>query len=207
MTPVRELPPDYREACHLLLTAPRNLVLLNALSLIPALVAAAGMAGWWAVVLRVKGTAQGAGQDIPWWAGLIGVVLTVIVAHELLHGLAIGRVGHRVRYGFKPAKLVFYATTDQGLFRRNEFVAVALAPLVGLTLVGMALMVIAPNAIAYYVSLAVILNAGGALGDLWMLAVTLRYPPSALVRDEADGIRIYTPYAAPDGATPPIVEK
>lgn len=192
MTPVRELPPDYREVRYLALTAPGNIIWLNILSLLPALITAALMAGWWVVVLRVKGAAQGGGEDIPWWAGLIGVVLTVIVVHELLHGLVIGRLGHRVRYGFKPARLVFYATTDHGLFRRNEFVAVALAPLVGITLAGMALMFVVPNTVGYYVSLAVILNAGGALGDLWMLAVVLRYPPSALVRDEEDGIRIYT---------------
>jgi hypothetical protein len=41
-----------------------------------------------------------------------------------------------------------------------------------------------------------VLNAGSAIGDLWMTAEVLRYPRSAIVRDEADGIRIYTQQAA-----------
>jgi hypothetical protein len=48
-----------------------------------------------------------------------------------------------------------------------------------------------PDWAGYYVSLGVILNAGSAIGDLWMLLVVLRYPASAIVRDEEDGIRIY----------------
>jgi hypothetical protein len=40
-----------------------------------------------------------------------------------------------------------------------------------------------------------VLNAGGAIGDLWMTGLALRYSSTALVRDEADSIRIFTPDA------------
>jgi hypothetical protein len=57
----------------------------------------------------------------------------------------------------------------------------------------MALMIVVPDALGYYVGLVIVLNAGGAIGDLWMVGIVLRYPPHALVRDEADSIRIYLP--------------
>jgi hypothetical protein len=119
----------------------------------------------------------------------------MILAHEGIHGLAIHWVGHRARYGFKVSKGVFYATADSALFRRSEFLVVALAPLVVITLVGLILLVFASDALAFYIGLLVLLNASGAIGDLWMSAVVLRYPPNILVRDEADSIRIYTTQA------------
>jgi hypothetical protein len=114
------------------------------------------------------------------------LVLVMIPLHEGAHGLAIVAVGHQPRFGAKLSKMVVYATTDTGLFRRGEFLAVALAPLVALTLLGMFLVWVIPDWYGYYVSLAVVLNAGSAIG------VVLRYPPSALVRDEEDGIRVFT---------------
>jgi hypothetical protein len=56
----------------------------------------------------------------------------------------------------------------------------------------LALTALLPAEIAWYAVSAVVVHAGGAVGDLWMVAVALKYPPSALVRDEADRIRIYT---------------
>ena len=55
-----------------------------------------------------------------------------------------------MRYGAKLSKGVLYATADNALFRRNEYLAIALAPLVGITLVVMVLMVVAPQGLAYY---------------------------------------------------------
>jgi hypothetical protein len=67
---------------------------------------------------------------------------------------------------------------------------VALAPLVIVTLAGMALTLLLPA--GYLLVAAVVIHAGGAIGDLWMVRHVLRYPASAIVQDEADRIRIYT---------------
>ena len=107
--------------------------------------------------------------------------------------MTIAWFGHQVRYGTKLSKGVLYATAENALFRRNEYLAVALAPLVGITLLAMMLMLIVPQGLAYYIGIAAVLNAGGAIGDLWSVGVLLRYPADVLVRDEADGFRIYAP--------------
>ena len=78
------------------------------------------------------------------------------------------------------------------MFRRNEYIAVALAPLTGITLLGMTLMLALPDALVYYAALGVAFNAGGAVGDLWAAVIVLRFPADALVRDEEDGFRVFT---------------
>jgi hypothetical protein len=35
------------------------------------------------------------------------------------------------------------------------------------------------------------INGSGAIGDLWITMIVVRYPPQAYVIDERDGIRMY----------------
>ncbi len=189
---VHELPPDYRQVHHLVLLTRDKILLINALGLIPLVIALAVMAGWWLLVLRLRGSwAGGFGADWPWWLWTLLVLVIIIIIHEGLHGMAIQRAGHKARYGVLLSKGAFYATADGAYFWRNDFIMIALAPLVGISLLGMALVWLLPDTLAYYAGLGVVLNAANAIGDLWMTVVVLRYPPDALVQDEADSIRIF----------------
>ncbi|MBI5667227.1 MAG: DUF3267 domain-containing protein [Chloroflexi bacterium] len=190
LPPVHELPPGYREVYHLVLLEPGKILLVNLLALLPLGAALLLMAGWWALVVRARGLFPG--PAVPWWLGLLLALLIVLPLHEWLHGQAIRWAGHRPRYGLLLSKGALYATADNALFPRDAYLVIALAPLVGITLLGMGLVVALPDSIGYYVALAVVFNAGSAIGDLWMAAVVLRYPRSALVRDEADSLRVYT---------------
>lgn len=193
--PIHDLPEDFREVRYLNLTQPSLLLWLNILSFV-LLVPFFFLMVWWAGTIQaVRGTEASA--EIAWWIGWIGVLL-VFPLHEWLHGVAIRWMGHRPRYGMKTFSLlgiklpyVLFATADNALFRRGEFIIVALMPVAVITLAGMALMLIAPLSLTTYLAIAVILNGGGAIGDLWMTWVVLRHPPESLVRDEEDSIRIY----------------
>ncbi len=121
-------------------------------------------------------------------AGLT-LVLVMLPLHEWLHGVIIARCGHKPRYGLKL--FVLFATSDGALFRRNEFIRIAMAPLVIITLVGGVMMLLAPMGLATWFALAITLNAAGSIGDLWMTAIALRYDSSALIRDEEDSMRIF----------------
>lgn len=191
-TPIHELPPDYHEVRHLVATESRILLLLNLASLLPIGVALVIVGWWWAFVRQLRGAMPGF-EDFSPLLGILLVIVTVFTVHEAIHGLFIWIYGHRPHFGFKPQYGVFYATANDALFPRNQFLVIALAPLVIMTIIGMALMMIVPDALGYYVGLVIVLNAGGAIGDLWMTVVVLRYPPHTLVRDEADSIRIYLP--------------
>ena len=186
---LHDVPADYTEIRNVRLTEDRLIVWLNILALVPLVAMLILMALWW--VLVSWGRPPSPGIDVPWWLALIVILLVVLPLHEFIHGLTIMAFGQRVRYGAKLSKGVLYATSENALFRRNEYLAIALAPLVVITLAVMLLMVIAPQGLAYYLGIAAVLNAGGAIGDLWSVGVLLHYAEGVLVRDEADGFRIY----------------
>jgi hypothetical protein len=122
---------------------------------------------------------------------LLGFALIVLVLplHEWIHGLAIQHYGHKSRYGIK--RFVLFATSDGALFRRDEFVRIALAPLTVITAIGCGLMLFLPPNVGGWVGWAVVVNAAGAIGDLWMTSVALHYDSSVLIRDEEDSMRIF----------------
>ena len=188
--PIRELPPTYHEVQHLVVTEGNLLLWLNLLSLAPLIVGLIGLTAWWRLVVYWRGLHPGA--DVPLLIGGIGALL-VLGLHECVHAVVVALVGHRPKFGAKLDKGVIYVTTDQGLFRHDEFIAVALAPIVVLSVAALALIYALPDPVGYWIGIAALINAGGAIGDLWMTWVVLRYPRAAIIKDEADGIRIYMP--------------
>ncbi len=211
MNPIHELPADYEEVRYVLLTEEKLLIRLNLLAVIP-LVATILLMGWWWTVASWGRDASGE-TGIVWWIALILIFVIVLPLHELIHGITIMLLGHQARYGAKLSKGVLYATAEHALFRRNEYLAVALAPLVVITLLAMGLMLIVGQGWAYYVGIAAVLNAGGAIGDLWAAGVVARYPATALISDEADGFRVFALVAGaaragdPDGTAGSSTQK
>ncbi|MBC7869211.1 MAG: DUF3267 domain-containing protein [Chitinophagaceae bacterium] len=195
-SPVLSLPEDYREAKHLLLTSPQNLAMLNVASLVLLALFFALMIVWTAIVRDLRGvySADVGLPDILLWLA----VLLVLPLHEWIHGLAIQWAGHHPRYGAKTVSVggikipyILFATADNALFRRFEFIVIALAPVMVITLLGMGMIYVLSDSLTTFVVVAVILNGSGAIGDLWMTAAVMRYPADSLVRDEEDGIRIF----------------
>lgn len=195
--PVQSLPAHYREVHFFSINRPGMLVWLNILSLVPLLVAGLIVFG----ALLVYHEELGAPLVLNVLPGelpsLVGLLLTLLVLplHEVMHGVTIARYGHKPRYGAKL--LVLFATSDGALFRRREFIHIALAPLVYISLGGALIMLVLPQGLAYWLALALVLNAAGAVGDLWMTAVVLRFDRSVLIRDEEDSMRIFAPPPSP----------
>lgn len=189
MTAVRELPADYREARRTVLTEQRLLLRLNLIGLVLLIAAGAAML---ALAMAVAAAQPGrpAGPEIAWWLSLL-LALLVLPLHEVVHGAAILAVGHRPRFGAKLDKGILYATADQALFTRNQYLLVALAPAVVLSLAGALALPLAPTGWWWTIGLAVILNASGAVGDLWAAFQIMRHPASALIRDTEDGFIVY----------------
>ena len=134
--------------------------------------------------------------DTGWWnlgltiGVLVGVLLLVIVPHELCHGLGIRFFGGEPRFGLGVAYFVFpyaFATTETR-FSRNQFIVIALAPLVILSVLGVPVMLVFEWP---WLALPLALNAGGAVGDLWMVLTLLSYPSTVTVVDTTTGLEIY----------------
>jgi len=122
---------------------------------------------------------------------LAGIVLTLIF-HELVHALIMRMFGAKPTFGVLWKKGMLYTTTSGFAFRRNHYVAIALAPLFVLSVVvilGMWLL----NGTFWVAVFALCgaINASGAIGDMWMTLIVLRYSPAAYVVDERDGIRVF----------------
>lgn len=128
---------------------------------------------------------------------LIGVVLTLI-AHEGVHGLAMSFSGAKPRYGILWKGLMLYATAPGFAFTRNAYVFVLLAPFVlisALVVLGLWLFPGSQWTVTWVAC--GVLNASGAVGDLWMTLIALRYPATARIMDEHDGMRVFLPQTEP----------
>lgn len=128
--------------------------------------------------------------------GEIGIViltiLFTIVLHELAHGIAMQMFGAQPRYGVLWKYAMFYATAPGYAFRRNDYIQIALAPLWIVSLLAILGMWYLSGTF-WVAALAIggVINASGAIGDLWITAIVLRYPVTAYVMDEKDGIRVF----------------
>lgn len=190
--PIRTLPDSYRETEYLDVTDPKRLLWLNLMSFVPLVVSAVMVLEWWLFTAPRRVGLTGVG--VAWWAVIGGFVLLLVV-HEGLHGVAMLALGHRPTFGAKLSEGLLYAVSEGAYYRRDEFIVIALVPLVLISIVGLALMTVTSNTVALWLGVAVAVNAGSAVGDIWMTARAVRYPRVALIRDEPTGIRFFLPVA------------
>lgn len=124
------------------------------------------------------------------WAGLniLGYIL-ILPFHEFLHGVTIAVLGGRPHYG---AKLPFalYCGAKSQIFSCGAYQLIALAPFVVISLAGIVLTLLVPT-IAPYFLFALVGNASGAAGDLWMVQRLRALPATALVEDAETGYRAW----------------
>jgi hypothetical protein len=173
--------------------APERLRALAGFSMLLLLAGFVVFVGLNLLVYRLKTGATSGTLD----ATTCGILLAVnvvayvlmMVLHEGVHGLIFTMLGGRPTFG---ARLPFalYCGAPQQLFTRDAYLAVGLAPLVLLSLAGIALIVQAPT-IAPYVQLALIGNVAGAAGDLWAVRLLWQQPAEVLVEDTDTGFTLY----------------
>jgi hypothetical protein len=120
-------------------------------------------------------------------ATLLAMTFVVIVVHEAVHGLALWLYTRsRPRFGYKG--WYAYASAPGWYLSRNRFLVVLLSPLLAITAAALALVTVLPPVAATVVLFGAALNAGAALGDLYLCVRLLAAPASAVVEDRRDGI-------------------
>jgi hypothetical protein len=124
---------------------------------------------------------------------LVGTVL-ISILHELTHGLTMQVFGASPKYGIVWKGLMLYATSPGYAYRRNNYVTIALAPFVFISiLVVLGMWLLQGTLWVVLLGLCGAVNASGAIGDMWITMVVLRYASTAYVMDERDGIRVLLP--------------
>lgn len=125
-------------------------------------------------------------------AGL-AITLLLFVLHEAIHGLVMLVFGARPRFGLTlvgnmlPA---FYATAPGQQFARAQYLAVAAAPMVVISLGGF---IAGFSDAGGYLVLPLAVHLSGCVGDAAMIRMILRQPGGTLYEDLADGIRFFRP--------------
>lgn len=137
-------------------------------------------------------------QDDGSWAMpvVLGILALLLIGHEMLHGLVMRSFGACPMYGAAMAARVlpvFYCTANGHRFTRLQYAAAALAPVVLISLIGGALVVLAP--FGYWLVIPLGLHFGGSTGDLWALGLILRQPRGTLIEDLKAGVVFHRPTA------------
>ena len=121
---------------------------------------------------------------------LVATTFAVLVLHELVHGLFFWLFTRsRPRFGFKGA----YAAAPGWYIPRPQFLIVGLAPLALISLAGLLILPFIAFPFSLALVLALIANATGAIGDLYMTIRLLFVPQHVLIEDWGEGIRWFAP--------------
>ena len=118
-------------------------------------------------------------------AGL--VVLPVI--HELIHGAVAALCRGRPVYGIGPGVAFCHF---RELVGRRCYAAILVAPLVVISVVGVALVPLLPAIFGGPLLALLVSNAAGAVGDVAALLQLRGLPADALIADTRDGFEVYT---------------
>ncbi len=121
---------------------------------------------------------------------LLILYAAVILLHEGLHGVFFW-IFTRQRPVFAVKVTYAYAAAPGWFLPRDMYFVTAVAPLVGISLIGVGLFAAAPPAWFLPVLAGLIINSGGAAGDLWVAAWLLRQPPTCYANDRGDAITLY----------------
>jgi hypothetical protein len=123
---------------------------------------------------------------------MLGIVIALVLVpllHEAVHGLAAMLAGVKPSYGIG---LGFAYTTFPDPVGKRAYLAIGLAPLIVLSALGIPLAALwegGTGAVIFFL----IVNAAGAIGDLWMSSKIVLQPRDAMFVDLADGFAIYVP--------------
>jgi hypothetical protein len=121
-------------------------------------------------------------------------VVSITIIHEWVHGLAYRLLGYRVVYGASLHLGAAYAAAFGQWQTRDHNAVVALAPLVMLTLALAPLLLVPHPTVALAAIAALLMNIGGAVGDVYLAWRLLRLPRAALLYDvDVKTMLIYVP--------------
>lgn len=120
---------------------------------------------------------------------LLVLVLSVIL-HELVHGAFFWWfTKHPPKFGMGLGYA--YATMPGWFFSKRQYLAVGLAPLAGLTALGLLLVPFLPGWMLDLFFIGLFLNAAGAIGDIYICIRIAREAEDVWVKDFGHGTEVY----------------
>jgi len=145
------------------------------------------------VAIRPLKTPLGAaGIGVVFMVALLIVFVVVLLLHELTHGIFFWLFTHsRPTFGFKG--WYAYAAAPGWYVPRPQFLVIGSAPLILLSLLGVALSAVVPDALVLWIFWGLIGNATGAIGDLYMIIRLVLAPGAVVIEDQGEEVTWYGP--------------
>ncbi len=123
---------------------------------------------------------------------LLALTALLLALHELIHGAVIKAYGGSPQFGFTMVGKVMPAIScisPGARFSRWQFILIALAPGVVLTLMTVLVIWITPH--GGWLVLPGALHLGGCVGDIALAWKALEQPSGTLIEDQQSGLRFY----------------
>jgi hypothetical protein len=120
----------------------------------------------------------------------IGLVVLVLIIHEIIHGLFFWIFSHgRPVFALRP--LYAYAGAPTWFFPKRQYAITALGPLIIIGAVGLVLLLLAPIGWILMTALLVALNTSGAIGDIFVFFRLLKCSPTSFANDTGEVVTFY----------------
>lgn len=121
---------------------------------------------------------------------LLFLVVLFVILHELVHGLFFWfYTKEKPVFGLKL--LYAFAGAPRFFIPRNQYMVIGLAPLVVLSGLGFILQPVVPVELLLPLNVALVANASGAVGDVYVVLKLAGFPSSVLVNDTGDRFTAY----------------
>lgn len=121
---------------------------------------------------------------------LVVVTVAVLLLHELVHGLFFWLFARRrPEFGLGPGYA--FAAMPDWFFPKQQYLVIGLAPLVLLTGLGLAASAVVPHAWLAALLGGMVINAGGAIGDIYICWRIACDAPEVWIKDMGDGFQLY----------------
>jgi hypothetical protein len=121
---------------------------------------------------------------------LLAVLVIALLIHELVHGLFFWLfAGQRPEFGIGPGYA--FAAMPDWFYPKYKYLAVGLSPLLVITCLGLLASAFVPLAWLGLLLSAIIFNAGGAIGDIYVCWRIARESKQVWVKDTGDGFQVY----------------
>lgn len=132
------------------------------------------------------------GDTLIFLAEALIITFLVMIVHEGFHGLFFWIFcGKRPVFGIKG--YYAFAGAPGWYFRRGQYAIIGIAPLIGITLLGLVGAAFLPPFWSMPIYLMLVFNASGAAGDIWVVAKLLGSPSNIWVLDKGDGVEFFKP--------------
>lgn len=122
---------------------------------------------------------------------LIGFT-AALALHELVHGaFFLWFTGERPRFGLSAAYA--YAAAPEWYLPRTPYLVVGVTPIIVISLFGIAILPVLPRSALLLWWTLLTVNAGGAIGDLYVVARLIFADMAVMVNDQGDRIEVHAP--------------